>query len=325
LAAFAQVEYDLYERTTLIAGARWTRDEKEIDYDFSCSDLAGGFVCGIYSGIFAGSMQFGPPGQHLEFEDDDWSGKLELDFHASDDVLLYGSINRGIKSGGFNAVVPAFYDASVARFEPETLTAYELGIKADPNDWLRVNGSAFYYDYEDFQSFLVVGGFLRTINVDSEIRGADLEVAATPGEGWLLNLGVSYLDTESKDVPLPNGVGTGTFDNPISPEWTINGLVRYEWSLPLGRIGAQVDAAYVDERTTNAVDVPVLRLDSYTRANVRLTYASADERWNAALWVDNITDEDVLIQRLSLVGLLGSSASIFDKPRWWGVSLGYRW
>ena len=324
-AAFAQSEYDFTDRTTLIAGARWTRDEKEIDYDFSCSDLFGGFVCGIYSGIFAGSMQFGPPGQHLEFTDEDWSGKLELNFHASDDVMLYGSVNRGIKSGGFNAVVPAFYDSSVARFEPETLTAYELGIKADPNDWLRVNGSVFYYDYQDFQSFLVVDGFLRTINVDSEVHGADLEVAATPGEGWLLNLGVSYLDTESKNVPLPSGVGTGSFDNPISPEWTVNGLVRYEWSLPLGRIGAQVDGAYVDERTTNAVDVPVLRLDSHIRANVRLTYASPDDRWNAALWVDNVTDEEVLIQRLSLVGLLGSSASIVDKPRWWGVTIGYRW
>ena len=324
-AVFAQAEYDFTERTTLIAGARWTRDEKEIVYDFSCSDLFGGFVCGVYAGLFPTTLQFSGDGQRLSFDEDDWSGKLELDFRPIDDVMVYGSINRGIKSGGFNAVVPAFYDVSVAQFDPETLTAYELGIKASPNDWLRVNGSVFYYDYEDFQSFLVVGGFLRTINVDSEVQGADLEVAATPGEGWLLNLGVSYLDTESKDVPLPIGVGTGTFVNPISPEWSVNGLVRYEWSLPLGRIGAQVDGAYVDERTTNAVDVPVLRLDSYTRANVRLTYTSPDERWNAALWVDNVTDEDVLIQRLSLVGLLGSSASIFDKPRWWGVSLGYRW
>ena len=63
------------------------------------------------------------------------------------EAMLYGSISRGYKSGGFDG------GACFDDFEPEVLTAYEVGLKTQLlDDSMRMNLSAFVYDYEDYQA-----------------------------------------------------------------------------------------------------------------------------------------------------------------------------
>ena len=63
----------------------------------------------------------------MEVVEQDWSeptGRLTLDWKPdlafTDECLLYVSLARGYKSGGFTIVAP---------YDPETLTAYEIGSK----------------------------------------------------------------------------------------------------------------------------------------------------------------------------------------------------
>src|SRR5262249_44742394 len=89
------------------------------------------------------------------------TGKLGLEYAIKPDVLLYASVSRGVKSGGFtayNTLTPSQADP----FRPEELWAYEAGAKTDLFDRrLRLNGAVYYYDYSDeqVQGAIFVGGF----------------------------------------------------------------------------------------------------------------------------------------------------------------------
>ena len=65
--------------------------------------------------------------------------RLSLDHRFSPGLLGYVSYNRGFKSGSFvPQVIPA------EELKPETLDAYEVGLKSDLLDHrLRINAAAF--------------------------------------------------------------------------------------------------------------------------------------------------------------------------------------
>ncbi|MGZ8281689.1 MAG: TonB-dependent receptor, partial [Allosphingosinicella sp.] len=338
-ALFGQGEYDLSEQLRLILGARWTHDRKDLVNVGSCVNnpvfgfippgaLGPGFpaaplnICTFYAQfVFPDSVQF--QGYDDGFSDGDWNGRAQVEWRPQDDLLLYAGVNRGTKSGGFNAGGGQFYSADAVRYDGEVLVAYEAGVRSTIGPATRINASVFYYDYSDYQSYLTVGGFLRTINVDAHAMGAELEISARPVRGLNLDLGIAWLDATQEDVPLPVS-GTADFVMPNAPEWSINGAIRYEWELLGGRMTAQADGAYVSRRTTNAIDYPDLASPSYFRANARLAYTTADDRWELAAFVRNLTDEEVLLFTVDLSGLTGGSGDIYDRDRWFGGSLTWR-
>jgi iron complex outermembrane receptor protein len=91
----------------------------------------------------------------------DW--RLRYGFDVSDDILAYGLIATGHKSGGFN---DTFKDPDIGasispEYGTEKVTMYEIGVKSEfelGDVPTRLNGSAFYYDYSDqvFTSILSV-------------------------------------------------------------------------------------------------------------------------------------------------------------------------
>ena len=102
VAAFGQVEADLGSAFTVIAGARVTRDSKRFsDADNatfrSCSDGSPG-NCFLVSEGGTGT----PNPFSLDYKKTLISGKFEVDYHPDRNVLVYGSVSRGTKAGGFN-------------------------------------------------------------------------------------------------------------------------------------------------------------------------------------------------------------------------------
>ncbi len=335
VAGYGQVNYRFVRRWSIVAGARWTRDHKSINYAHGCTgNSTFGFVplgptvmpiCQFYAAFVApGSLQFGGPSR-LTLTNIDWSGKLQLQYRPTRNIMAYGGVSRGFKGGGFNATVPQFYSTSVASYKPEKLTDYEIGIKSTlAGGRVRLNASAFHYNYQDFQSYQIVGGFLRTINVQSKINGAEVNLQLAPYRGLYFQVGPSYLDAYSH-VPMPNGTSVGKFVNPASPRWTIDALGRYSWNMLGGRMTLQVDSTHMTWQSTNAIDVPALRLPGYWRENARLSFLNDNAHWNVALFVTNLTNRAVVIDRVSLATLIGSSEDIYAAPREWGATLTYHW
>jgi iron complex outermembrane receptor protein len=336
-AAFAQLEQDMSEAITLIAGIRYTREEKKHEYHSNFVAFPEGWAAGdpapdgdyILAPLFDYSSA--SVGSLAQLKQDLWSSKLELDWRATDDSMVYVSWNRGVKGGGFNAPMDPtgllLEDGTQSneemRYQDETLDAFEIGFKSLLGDGaVRINGAAFYYDYSDYQAFRFIGLTQTVFNADAEIYGMDLEIAARPVEGLDLLFGIGLVDTTVKDLDF--GFGLVDRDTAFSPNLNMNGLARYSWPMGTGALAIQADFHYLGDHNFNLVAPPVLQEGSYTVANARLSYQGTDERWEVAVFVDNFTDTEYRVQGFDVtlpppVGF-GMVQEYYGKPRWWGVS-----
>ncbi len=339
-AAYAQLEQDFANDFTLIGGIRFTREEKKHAYQSNFVVFPVGWTPGdpppsgadILAPLFDYSAE--TVGSLAELKKNLWSSKLELDWHATDDSMVYVSWNRGVKGGGFNAPLDPtgllLEDGSQnnqeMRFKDETLDAYEIGFKSLlGNGSVRINGAAFYYDYSDYQAFRFIGLTQTVFNADATIYGMDLEIAASPVEGLNLMFGLGLLNTKVKDLDF--GFGLVDRDTAFSPSLNMNGLARYEWPVGSGSLAVQADFHYLGDHNFNLVAPPVLQEASYTVANARVSYTGADDGWELAVFVDNFTDTKYRIQGFDVtspppVGF-GMVQEYYGKPRWWGVSFTY--
>jgi iron complex outermembrane receptor protein len=311
-AAFGQLEYDVSERLTTIVGARYTYDVRKMD--MVVTDTAGALVAfntALYPDIAEQSFS-------------NVSAKLELDWRASDAVMVYGSVNRGTKAGNFSA--PVFLPFAIADLphDEEVLTAYELGVKSTVFDGrARLNASAFHYDYDDYQAFFLSNLSQRIANRDATIDGLELELTVNPVSGLDLSLGASYLDGKVKDITLPSGRITDR-EMPMSPEWGLNGLIRYRWDAFGGTLAVQTDAMYSSTFNFYVLNPPSTQEPAYTVVNARVAFTSGDGRWELAGAVKNLFDEEYR-QYSNDISSLSIGLDAYAPPRWASVSFTYNW
>lgn len=200
-ALFGELYYDISDTLKLTLGARYTVDEKSIsDRQLLLNDDPD-----------TGQPVIQPLGADLPIPTDtrhdskEWketTGRLVLDWSVSADTLLYASLSRGYKGGGFN---PPFdqteFPSQEPEFEPEFVDAVEVGMKSTLLDnTLQANVSAFYYDYTDMQVSKIVNRTSFNENTDAGIRGAEAELVFAPTLNWLLNANIAWLDTEVKGL-----------------------------------------------------------------------------------------------------------------------------
>ncbi|MEP7243250.1 MAG: TonB-dependent receptor, partial [Gammaproteobacteria bacterium] len=242
---FGQVERDLTDAVTLIGGVRFIREEK----DFTGEET---FFLNTspYTQDTAVPLFPVQPRTRHETSDTLWSGKLQLDWHPMENLLLYGGVNRGVKAGGFNAPATfgSGFPAADIPYGEDVLMAYEAGFKRDGlfNGTTRVNGSFYYYDYKDYQGFFFtqVTGYVR--NVDGKYKGLELELFSEPVDGLDVMVNWAYLDAKIFDIQLGPGVFRDSQPS-FAPKNHAAALVRYRFPTPAlgGRVSAQVSGDYV--------------------------------------------------------------------------------
>lgn len=324
---FGQVEFDLSSELTLIAGARVIQEEK--DYFMRQGLFASDSVFAVNVGepVFNIRTDFiGVP----DFTDDTsetfWTGKLQLEWRPTDDLLLYGGVNRGVKAGSFNAPIPGGlgFPDSVLPYDEEVLVTLEGGFKRTLfGGTTRLNGAFFYYDYTDYQAFLFTGVAGVVVNADGDNYGAELELQTSPAEGFDFLLNVSWFDATVEEVPLLIGttLPPRDVDPTYAPEFQAAGIARYEWPAFDGNMSVQADVSYSDEFFYNLRNFEADKFDSYTMVNARLGWISQEQTWEAALIVNNVTDERAGIQGFDIASLCGCNEISYRPPRWYGFNL----
>jgi outer membrane receptor protein involved in Fe transport len=287
---FGQASYQFSDDLKGILGLRPDRETRQLE--------------GLET-IFGGGVASGPSSQSIS--NDSLSGKAELDYTLAKDELLYASISRGVKSGGFTAHNLTAADPS---FKPETLLAYELGVKADVTRSLRINASVFYYDYTDQQvlsKFLdpVSGSYIGSfINAPkSRIDGGEVELDWVPGNGFELSQYVGYKQGKfTADVDNSSGVNFNGRDIDF-PQLSYGGEVAY--GVPVGgyRLRGEVNYSYHDKydqrflletlsaTTGQIVGPPQFEIDAYWLANASLALSPASSSWTVSLWAHNVTNQ----------------------------------
>jgi iron complex outermembrane receptor protein len=231
------------------------------------------------------------------------SWRLDLQRAISNDVLLYAGVATGYKSGGFVTSTPG--QNGPDRYEPENLTAFELGGKTQ---WLdrrmTLNAAAFYYDFTDMQvSTTVIGGGGVTTDVDNaasaELYGMDVEFELQASERLLVSAGAVWLPRREFVDFDDNSTGdslTG-YELVRAPEWTVTSAFHYEQ--PLGDVGAlwaRLEYNYRSGYFYTPDNDPDFSQDGFGLLNLFLRFEAADERWYVFASGRNLTGEDYFNQ-----------------------------
>lgn len=323
-SVFGQLEYDFTPKWTGIVGIRGINEDKRHHYENNFVDFIPGTryrngnpnILGnvaTYDGHQSGWL---------------WSAKVELDFHATDDLLLYASWNRGVKGGGFNApldLTGLTANDALMSFTPETLYSYEGGFKATLfGGTTRLNGSGFYYDYRNYQAFRIVGLSTFIFNHNANSHGFELELQSSPLEGLDMLLGAGYADVTIPNVDLGIGLGPENTVPVQSPKWNIDGLLRYEWPAWFGGdFALQGDFDYRSKHYFSLTKAQASTQPGYVVTNFKASYVSPDKHWTTTFFINNALDERYLIMTFDLATVLGMTEQEYGRPRWFGGSIEY--
>ena len=335
-AAFGSVNYNFSDDLRLNVGLRYTDEEIDFSYEsLSAASTHTNFEDGTF-GPPAGTIVTsagtvpGPTNPTNSTSNDSIDFKVSLDYFSSDSMMVFGSIARGHKSGGFWADYTD--DVTVLQpYDEEQGTTYEIGFKSNPRDNVQLNGTVFFSQYDDLQvtvqSITPAGlpaNFIENAG-EAETSGAELELMWLPTDSLTINAGVGYLDSEltsltSNDPAAQDSVGQALGN---APEWTLSGNIRYEF--PVGQNGLylalQGDGNFQSKGSNDLIPSWRTREDR-TLFNASVSLLGPDEMWEIRAWAKNLTDEEY---RLNASSYLDAWAVRWlGDPRMVGVSGTYR-
>ncbi|MGD9982523.1 MAG: TonB-dependent receptor, partial [Hyphomonadaceae bacterium] len=304
-AFFAEGDWNITDRLTLTLGARYTEETKT-----AATAPFGSCNFDITNCVY---------GAPDSVSDDDVTPRVALAYELSDNHLLYGSVTRGFRSGGFALRgVPL-----ISPYASEQVTAYEIGSKNDFFDnRLRVNVAGYVNNFTDLQRTTVatdpVAGIVQsTFNAaEATIQGLEVEVDAHVTNNLLLQLSYGYIDATYDSFLGVANVTSRAFVR--VPENTLG--VSAEYSQPLSNdaeLAARLSAYYTDSFFYD--DANTLQQDAYTLIDASVGYTAPGGDWSVTLWGKNLTEEEYAHWGANL-GALGENYFI-GRPRTWGVQL----
>nr|WP_239018146.1 TonB-dependent receptor [Sphingomonas flavalba] len=330
ISAFGQVEHDLTPELTLLAGVRVTHDDKT----FKDADNAAFRTCdsGQPGSCFLKADGGDGTPNPFALGYDAWlvSGKIQLDYKPNADTLLYASVSRGTKGGGFNnGFYPDNTSLSQIPYGDETLHAFEVGEKITLLDRkLRINSSIFYYDYNDYQVFNYFGLVGLISNQDARAYGFETEIEARVLPELTIYGSAAYLKTKIFDVAkaAPNGdLVVDDRSMAFAPKWSGSGGLTY--TVPIegtGEVAFDWNFEARSARFSGNFGDPGTALEGYFKHNASIAL-TLDSGWDLRAFVDNIGNRKNRTYGGPSFASLGIVQSRYAMPRVFGVAASFRW
>lgn len=344
-AAYAQGSYDITDKLSLTLGARYTRETKDATvYNGVIFDSVYPET-GWYPGYVRDEAQIEASIPKVLDDEETWSRftpRVGVEYQLNDDMMLYASYAQGFKSGTFNPRATGPEPA----VDPEVVDSFEVGIKSEWNDNLRINATAFYLNHKDRQFVTVLPG---EDAADLNQRLGNIGTSTASG----LELELEYAATESLNLFASLGLIDASFDKVISydadgnqidisdtytitntPDTTANVGFSYNIDTDFGSFVANGNYYYRGDYDLAVVD-NLLSQDGYGLLNLGLNWYSNDGHWTAGLHWKNITDEEYLVGNYAFVtpdadggympGLGGDNTLIgyYGDPETISLTVGY--
>jgi iron complex outermembrane receptor protein len=181
-SVYGQTTYSFSDKSRLISGLRYSKDEVE-----SCVKNFFAAVC-----------------DDLNSSSDKITGRVAAEYDLDDDTMVYFAFTAGFKPGGTNLTYGYADDNAppmvFETFEPESVEAFEFGLKTDLLDGRAIaNIAAFSYTYEDLQFQATDPDPYRggVANIpESEMSGVEVEFNGFLTDSLSLDVKMSFLDSE---------------------------------------------------------------------------------------------------------------------------------
>lgn len=313
-SAYVNLDYQINDNFDVSVGVRYSWDEKEFDNTKLADSGGSGFSGGIF-------VPFDTPEGAIS-DTQDWNEttyRLIANWRPNEDTLVFGSITTGYKPGGFgsqqieNIAGGQTVSEGIpgrdrpADLGPETVTSFEVGYKGTLMDGrTQLSVTAFFYEYEDLQSFFTEG--INTIagNVGTlEGWGTEVELNTAITENVTLRLGGSWLDTEGTGIQAFCGAGE-TLDPvnggdacegnsvPLTPEFTAFAVLNAHYAIGDrgGEVFGNVSWSWEDDARGDWPD------ESLTFQRIRfldqtdVVFGYQEENWVLSAYVENVFDNN---------------------------------
>lgn len=308
-SAFGQATFHATDALRVVGSLRWSQTNKKGDFK---------------SRLVSGSRLNAQGAAYGKLEEDYTDPSVTVQFDAAERVMLYATLARGSKSGGFVSNTSTTTDASF-QFRPERSTNYEAGVKSTWLDGrLTVNAAIFHMKFEDLQQSTYdpdVRTFFTRNAAKASSEGVELDVQWLPVDNLQVSLGLAYLDAKFDDYPgAPclafetvaqcNSADPASLANhniagqPLlfAPKWSGNAGVRH--TLDLGgdlRVTSSLTALFRSKYFIADGYSPIWGVqDGWTKWDARIQVGPVDGRWNVALVGRNLTDEKTVGQAIRL-------------------------
>ena len=336
---FGNLDYELFDNLTISAGVRYIDESK---------DYTNNFVAQVAPGVTVPIVT--PIEDSISF--DDVITRFAVDWQALDSTLFYASRAEGFRSGGFSIrgtlseqvegqsnCVPDDGDAipneilcpenNFLNYDPETVTAYEIGTKNTFFDnQVIFNLALFRSKIEGFQinQVAVTPGYGPGTNTylsnlpEVVIKGLELELVLAPSalEGLTITGLLGVQDPEITDgvlngqrVPLnpdatagaPGSVadftGTSTVLFRIA-DYNFNISGAYETDIGPGTLTLGVGFNYIDDHSLGSAFGAEDIEPGYGLLNAYVGY-DFDDRFGISLSGRNLTNKDYRVNSLPSV------------------------
>ena len=296
-SAFAAFYWDINEKTELTFGARYTDEEKEgkIEIDYVHLFLQG---------------TFGAPPliDGLEFEDDNLSPEVAINYYLTEDISVFAAYKEGFKSGGVdNSALPSASlnppdgDFSFLVYESEESDGFEIGMKANlMNGGMRLNATIFSYEYTDLQVQLFNSTAIQfsTFNASAlETEGFEFDLLwQTDIDGLTIRSAWAWTDTVYSD-DFFNATGENLKGEDGAGSADVTGFIGFTFDRALNdnwRYSLSADARFTDDYAWTATLNPFVQ-DSFWIYDAALSFYTADEKHQVNIIARNLGDEYYII------------------------------
>ncbi|THD55040.1 TonB-dependent receptor [Phenylobacterium sp.] len=333
-AVFGEGTYALTDQLKATLGLRWY----SYDYHFSSSISGWGSGMGAATPSVSGLIRQSENGLNPKFD---------LSYTFDSDLMVYGTIARGSRPGGGNAVYPVtgpYWSAVFApynfpggkwptSYQPDSVWSYEAGEKARFFDRrLIVNASLYYEDWKNIQLEALPGDWALNINGNkATIYGGEIESRAVLGGGFQLDASLGL--THAWVDPGPHWQITPL--DKLSDVAPVNGNLGLSYSKDLTAkytFTARAESAYVGRRYSLAfpfgfsLNGKYIQLPDYDLTNIRAGIQSTDG-WGASLFANNLFNKHAQLESLFQETLPAASFNriVTNQPLTVGIDLTYRY
>jgi len=300
-AAFTDLSYDLTDAFKVSLGLRYTKDDK------TGTVLRQNFT-GIRSPRFGNAAAI-PGLVRTDYTNsrsfDQLTPRVSISYQPNRDLDIYASYSKGFKSGGFDMRGDAlFTPTTVDGYKPETVDAYEVGVKGAFIDrTLFLNVAGFRSDYKNQQVTIQVpnvlaGGIASFVDNAGKavIYGFEMEARAVASRNFQASLSLGYTHADYKEYLTFIAGGTTpvdvadqrVFQN--TPKYTIAASATWSADVAGGRLSLTPAVSMRSDYSLFEIPSPVLDQDGYFLVDASVNWVSPDQRWSIGVHGRNLLD-----------------------------------
>jgi iron complex outermembrane receptor protein len=321
---FGQLEYKVTPTVSVIAGLRGVIERQKFAYGAFAYTNADPYEINTNPADYLYSF-------NTDFNDKRtqrlWSGKLQVQWTPTSDAMFYAGINRGVKGGNYNVLLAgSSIGNSNLPYGSETLLAYEVGSKLTFWDGkARLNASAYYYDYKDYQAYSSRGLTTFVLNKPARNYGVEASLTVKPVRDLQIDLSGSALSAKVKDVVVSAGLDAKSVDTPFAAKRQASAQLSYTLpaSVASGDLTLSGNYYYTSGFYTNNQNFTNQWIPGYSLVGATVRWEDASRKWDVTLTANNIFDKRYLVTQVDLTSVCGCTESAYGTPQWLTAAVGY--